>query len=79
MLRPQSASSESFFDVRNHASEVFAFVPPTNTVSDVQHRFRDTFKTHKRLAAVFITDDGTENGRLLGLITAWDVAGIDGV
>ena len=37
--------------------------------------FAKELKQDKRLAVVFITDSGDPNEKLLGLVTAWDVAG----
>jgi CBS domain-containing protein len=64
-----------FMPVRKHASEVFGFLSETSTIVDLARLFQETFKLRQRLAVVFITDNGQETGRLLGLVTAWDMAG----
>ena len=58
-----------------HASEFFVFLSETATLVDLLICFRKNFDEKKRLAAVFITEDGSETGRLRGLVTAWDIAG----
>ena len=30
---------------------------------------------NKRLAAIFITSDGTATGKLIGMLTPWDIIG----
>jgi CBS domain-containing protein len=66
-----------FLPIDRHASEVFDFLKPTATSAELLDCFRRTFATARRLGAVFITDDGTSTGKLLGLATAWDIAGAD--
>lgn len=61
--------------INNHASEAFLFANKEITVIEVEDIFRKGFKNHKRIAVVFITDGGTENDEILGLVTAWDIAG----
>jgi CBS domain-containing protein len=68
---------EAFRDyvpLTKHVSEVFEFLPQRASVADVLLKFQNSIRDKKRLAAVFITDDGESTGRLLGLITAWDLA-----
>ena len=61
--------------INNHASEAFIFAKKDITVIEIEDIFRKGFKDNKRIAAVFITEDGIETGELLGIITAWEVAG----
>ena len=37
--------------------------------------FEKTYSGGKRLAMVFVTSNGKENGKLLGTISPWDVLG----
>lgn len=60
--------------IQNHASEAFLFVNKDITVIEVEDIFRKGFKDNKKIAVIFITDGGTEAGRILGLITSWKVA-----
>jgi CBS domain-containing protein len=64
-----------FLALDRHASEFFVFVPETATLADLLICFRKNFAEKKRLAAVFITENGRDTGRLRGLVTAWDIAG----
>lgn len=62
-------------NIHNHVSEAFIFVKKDATVIEIEDIFRKGFEDNKRIAVVFITEDGTEAGELLGIISAWEVAG----
>lgn len=64
-----------FIPFDKHQSEGFKFVSKNTLVIDVEEIFREGLSGNKRIATVFITERGTENEKLLGLVTAWDVAG----
>jgi len=64
-----------FIPIDKHVSESFAFVPRDTLVIDIEEMFADELKDGKRLAVVFMTNNGDLNEKILGLITAWDVAG----
>ena len=55
-----------------HSTERFSFVSKDATISDVRELF-ERANTRKRLAAVFITDNGSQGGRILGMMTAADL------
>jgi CBS domain-containing protein len=63
-----------YVPLAKHASEVFEFLPQGATVADVLLQFQHSIRDKKRLATIFITADGQPTGRLLGLVTAWDLA-----
>ncbi len=58
-----------------HVSEYFEFVPKEANIDDVRELFERGMVERKRLAAVFITDNGRNTEPILGMITAWDIAG----
>jgi predicted transcriptional regulator len=64
-----------FIPVDKHESESFTFVSKDALVIDIEDMFSKELKHDKRLAVVFITHNGDLNEKILGLITAWDVAG----
>ena len=39
------------------------------------NEFEKRSQRSKRLAAVFITDNGSIGGRILGMLTPWDIIG----
>jgi len=80
-ISPETLMAEfsKFLPLRTHASEDFYFVPEHATIVDLGREFREGFAKHKRIAAIFITHDGTDAGKLLGLVTAADMAGLSGL
>lgn len=67
-----------FIPNESHVSEYFEFVPREALVVDIEDIFRKGLNGRKRIAAIFITETGKQNESLLGLITAWDLAGYIG-
>lgn len=51
----------------------YVFLPPTATYLEARAKFENMSGRNNRLAAIFITETGDENGALLGMITPWDV------
>ena len=64
-----------FIDIDRNESEYYEFVEKDTLLIDIEEMFQNGLKDNKRLALVFITENGRRNERLLGLVTAWDVAG----
>lgn len=64
-----------FIPINKHESESFEFVSKGTLVIDIEEMFAKELKQGKRLAVVFITANGDPKEKLLGLVTAWDVAG----
>ena len=57
-----------------HASESFRFVPRTMTLAEVAELFTAAMRRADRIGMVFITHSGKPSEKVLGIITAWDVA-----
>jgi predicted transcriptional regulator len=66
-----------FIPLDAHKSETFAYISRYALLAEVAVLFRESLKNKKRLGAVFMTANGKTSEDLLGLITAWDVAGAD--
>jgi hypothetical protein len=64
-----------YLPLDQHVSEYFEFVPKAVSIDDVRDRYEHGLIERKRLAAVFITSTGRRNEPILGMITAWDIAG----
>ena len=64
-----------FIPFEKHVNEYFEFVPRTALLSEVLEIFQSNLKKRKRVGVVYITERGTKNEKLLGMITAWDIAG----
>lgn len=65
-------------DINGNISEHYEFVGKGTLLIDVEEMFQGCLKDNKRLAVVFITENGKQSERLLGLITVWDLAGYCG-
>lgn len=64
---------EEFLPPDKHENEKFVFLPPTATLFDVRAEFEKKPFRSKRLAVIFITDNGSVSGRIIGILTPWDV------
>lgn len=65
-----------FYDmlpVERHKNEQFMFMSREATVSEVRAAFEKKRERSRRLAIVFITENGKKDGRLLGMLTPWDI------
>ncbi|MGN1458393.1 MAG: CBS domain-containing protein [Acutalibacteraceae bacterium] len=59
--------------VERHSSEKFQFVGKDATLFEVKQAFENKTQRNKRLAVIFITDNGSKGGRILGMLTPWDI------
>lgn len=64
---------KEFTNLDCHRKEEFDFVHKTLNVYDAEKYFNKRNKNNHKLVALFITSDGTIQGRLLGLLTEWDL------
>lgn len=62
-----------YISVSNHTTERFLFAKKDDTVITIRAMFSKRNAGEKRVAGVFVTDDGTENTKLVSYITPWDV------
>ena len=53
-------------------SEKYMFMPPDTTLPAVREAFEKRRGRNSRLSAVFVTEDGTRNTRILAMLTPWD-------
>ncbi len=76
-LDPQSPVKlfKPYLPVDRHMSERFLFMDPQANYPQIKRAFERDVSSRKRVAAIFLTSDGSPQGRLLGLITPWDVLG----
>ena len=56
-----------------HENERFLFMPETTTLFEVKNEFEKRSQRSRRLAVIFITSNGSISGRILGMLTPWDV------
>ena len=60
-------------DIADSRSEKYRFMPPDTTLAAVREAFERREARNSRLAAVFITADGTRNMPIMSMLTPWDV------
>ena len=66
---------EEFLKIKNHTSEEFIFISKDKNIYDIEEIFKDYFSRKKRIGCVYITENGKQSERILGMLTAWDVLG----
>jgi CBS domain-containing protein len=66
---------KDFILIDKHTSEHFIFVPKDALLIEVEAIFHKGLVNRKRIAVVYITENGKPEEGLLGMITAWDIAG----
>jgi len=57
----------------NSPNNLYRFVPPNLNIFETFKMFEETIEQNKRLGVIFITENGGKNGKLIGIITAWDL------
>lgn len=67
-----------FIDINKYISldeEYYLYTTLNEPVGEVVEEVISNFKQGKRIAMIFVTKDGTDNGELLGLLTPYDILG----
>ncbi len=67
---------DAFLSVDRHTAEVFRFVPKNDPISHLRYLCADALKKGERIGMFIVTETGTPDEPLLGILTVWDVAGI---
>lgn len=62
-----------FLPIDRHMTESFGFTADTTPYRSLRNRFAGNGPKNRRLAALFVTQNGRENGKVLGIITPWDM------
>lgn len=68
---------EKYLPLEAHTSESFRFVPRDMYVSELADLFEAADRVEDRIGMVFVTQSGKSSERLLGIVTAWDIASTD--
>lgn len=64
----------NYLPLKNHVRESFRFIPGSMPVSELIELFDRARQKNDKIGMVFVTQNGREQSRLHGIITAWDVA-----
>jgi len=59
--------------IRMHMDERYSFVSKSTPLIDVTEMYSNDIQDGKRLGAIFVTERGGENERILGMISPWDL------
>lgn len=59
--------------IKTHMDERYSFVSKNTSLIDVTQMYVNDIQDGKRLGAVFVTEHGREDERILGMISAWDL------
>ncbi len=59
--------------IKDHIDERFCFVDKSRPLGEITHMYINDIQDGKRLGAVFVTETGSENEKILGIISAWDL------
>ncbi len=62
-----------FIKPENHINEYFEFVSRNTLLSKVEEIFHKGVTDTKRIAVVYITENGKNTEKILGMITPWDI------
>ena len=66
---------EQYLPIDAHKSESFRFIPQDMPLAEVSSIFENALKKQDRIGLIFTTQTGKPTEKVLGIITAWDVAG----
>lgn len=68
---------EKYLPLEQHRAESFRFIGQETPVSEIEDIFAAADRASDRIGLIFVTNSGKRTEKLLGIISAWDVAGID--
>lgn len=69
------AEIKEFISFDFHKTETYRFVDEDSYVDELKEIFEKTYSGGKRLSMVFVTSNGKKDGKLIGIISPWDVLG----
>lgn len=64
-----------YLPIKKHITENFKFISRSSFLSDVKMEFENAYSKVECLAMLFLTENGKEHEKILGIITPWDVLG----
>ncbi len=66
----------AFLSIDQHTAEVFCFVPKNDPIAHLRNLCADALKNGQRIGMFIVTENGRKDEPLLGVLTAWDIAGL---
>ena len=67
---------KKYISLENVASKTFTFVGNSTLVSEIKDIFKDDIDNKERINIIFVTQHGKRDEKLLGIITAWEIAAV---
>lgn len=71
------ADISKYLPIDKHTAESFRFVSQNMLLSEIDLIFADALKNVDRIGLAFVTNSGKPTEKLLGIISAWDIAGVE--
>lgn len=65
-----------YLPLNAHKAESFRFVSKKTLMAEVVQLFSEAVEKGDRIGLVLVTENGKPNEKLMGILTAWDMAGI---
>ena len=69
-------SISRYISIENVSSKTFAFVGNSTPLCDVKDIFKEDVENKERINIIFVTQHGKSDEKLLGIITAWEIAAV---
>lgn len=66
-----------YLPAEKHTAESFRFISQNMLLADIDEIFAEALKKNDRIGLVFVTNSGKPTEKLLGIISAWDIAGAE--
>ena len=67
-------SISKYISIENVSSKTFAFVGNSTPLCEVKDIFKEDVEHKERINIIFVTQHGKSDEKLLGIITAWEIA-----
>ena len=67
---------KNYISIENVSSKTFAFVGNSTLLSEIKEIFKDDVDNKERINIIFVTQHGKKDEKLLGIITAWEIAAV---
>lgn len=72
-LKFNDATIQKLIPIDRHITESFRFVPRDTSVFEVEELFKKAADGGDRIGLIFVTQNGKQNERILGILTPWDL------
>lgn len=67
---------KKYIAIENVSSKTFAFVGNSTSICEIKDIFKEDVENKERINIIFVTQHGKRDEKLLGIITAWEIAAI---